>query len=119
LTSTQRHSFSTFKVDDRTDIQLRWSHNSALGRMSAKDGGERDALAAASRAAHEALADHHNPSLTELAASVQDRANKVGGGSFSDIRPGLDTSRSSMGPAALLLPRFGREPFVVASKLCG
>ena len=102
LTSTQRRSFSTFKVDDRTDVQLRWSRNSALGRMSAKDGGERHALAAASRAAREALADHSNSSLTELAASVQDRANKVGGGSFSDIRPGLDTSRSSTGAGLAL-----------------
>jgi putative ATP-dependent endonuclease of the OLD family len=102
LTSTQRRSFSTFKVDDRTDVQLRWSRNSALGRMSAKDGGERDALAAASRVAREALADHSNSSLTELAASVQDRANKVGGGSFSYIRPGLDTSRSSMGAGLAL-----------------
>lgn len=102
LTSSQRRAFSTFKVDDRTDAQLRWSRNSPLGRMSAQDGGERDALAAASRAAREALVDHESSPLRDLAAKVQERANKVGSGSFADIRPGLDTSRSSMGAGLAL-----------------
>lgn len=102
LTSSQRRAFSTFKVDDRTDAQLRWSRNSPLGRMSAEDGGERDALAAASRASREALADHVNSSLTDLAGLVQNRTNMIGGGSFSDIKPGIDTSRSSMGAALAL-----------------
>jgi putative ATP-dependent endonuclease of the OLD family len=102
LTSLQRRAFSTFKVDDRTDSQLRWSRNSPLGRLSAADGGEREALAAASRAARDALADHDNSSLSELATKVQNRTNKIGGGSFSNIKPGLDTSRSSMGAALAL-----------------
>lgn len=102
LTSSQRRAFSTFKVDDRTDAQLRWSRNSPLGRMSSEDGGERDALAAASRAAREALVDHENSSLADLAAKVQDRTNQIGGGSFTDIKPGLDTSRSAMGAALAL-----------------
>ena len=102
LTSSQRRAFSTFKVDDRTDAQLRWSRNSPLGRLSAEGGGEREALASASRAAREALADHENSSLSELATKVQERANKIGGGSFSDVKPGLDTSRSSMGAALAL-----------------
>lgn len=102
LTSSQRRAFSTFKVDDRTDAQLRWSRNSSLGRLSAADGGERDVLAAASRAARDALADHENLSLTDLAARVQDRTNQIGGGSFVKIRPGLDTSRSAMGAALAL-----------------
>jgi len=102
LSSAQRRTFSTFKVDDRTDAQLRWSRNSALGRLSYADGGERDALAAASRAAREALLDHENSSLTDLTKKIQDRANQVGGGSFSNLRPGLDTSRSSMGAALAL-----------------
>ena len=102
LSSSQRRSFSTFKVDDRTDAQLRWSRNSPLGRMSAEDGGEREALASASRAAREALTDHENSSLGELATRVQDRANKIGGGRFNDVKPGLDTSRSSMGAALAL-----------------
>ena len=56
----------------------------------------------ASRAAREALADHENSSLSELATKVQERANKIGGGRFSDVKPGLDTSRSSMGAALAL-----------------
>lgn len=102
LTSSQRRAFSTFKVDDRTDAQLRWSRNSPLGRLSAEDGGEREALASASRAAREALADHENSSLSELATKVQERVNKIGGGRFSDVKPGLDTTRSSMGAALAL-----------------
>jgi hypothetical protein len=102
LSATQRRAFSTFKVDDRNDTQLRWSRASALGRMSAEDGSERQALAAASRAARGALADHENSSLAELASKVQDRANKIGGGCFRDIKPGLDTSRSSMGAGLAL-----------------
>jgi len=102
LSALQRRAFSTFKVDDRTDAQLRWSRTSPLGRMSAEDGGERDALASASRAARDALADHENSSLTELAARVQERANKIGGGRFNDVKPGLDTSRSAMGAALAL-----------------
>lgn len=102
LTSSQRRAFSTFKVDDRTDAQLRWSRNSPLGRISSEDGGERDALSAASRAAREALVDHESSSLADLAAKVQDRTNRIGGGSFADIKPGLDTSRSAMGAALAL-----------------
>lgn len=97
ITSSQRRHFSTFKVDDRNDTHLRWTRTSALGRMSAEDGGYRLALSAASRAAQHALASHENSSLSELATRVQARANSIGGGNFSNIKPGLDTSRSSIG----------------------
>ena len=96
LSSSQRRAFSTFKVDDRADAQLRWSRNSPLGRMSAEGGGERQALAAASRAARDTLVGHQSTSLSSIAAKVQERANKIGSGRFTDIKPGLDTSRSSM-----------------------
>lgn len=102
LTTSHRSHFSTFKVDDRSDTQLRWSRTSSLGRISSRDGGEREALAAASRAAREALADHNNLSLAELATQIQERINSIGSGNFSDIKPGLDTSRSSMGAALAL-----------------
>ena len=102
LTSTHRRAFSTFKVDDRTDAQLRWSRTSPLGRLSGQGSGERDALAAASRAAREAIAEQEESSLTDLASKVQERANQIGGGSFTCIRPGLDTSRSAMGASLAL-----------------
>lgn len=113
ITGTQRRSFSTFKLDERDDAQLRWSRTSALGRMSLKDGSERTALAAAARAARVALAQHENTSLADVAAAVQAQANLVGGGSFSQIRPGLDTSRSALGASLALyedvvpLSRYG------------
>lgn len=102
LTSSQRSHFSTFKVDDRTDTQLRWTRTSALGRLSAKEGGEREALAEAARSARESLSGNQNTSLANLAKQVQDKTNSIGGGHFSDIRPGLDTSRSSLGAGLAL-----------------
>lgn len=102
LTSSQRRYFSTFKVDDRNDTQLRWTRTSALGRMSAQAGDDRQALAAATRAAQQALVGHESDALTELAARVQARANDIGGGHFVNIKPGLDTSRSSMGAGLAL-----------------
>jgi len=102
VSAGQRKAFSTFRVDDRTDTQLRWTRNSALGRMSAKEGADRRALSAASRAARDALAQQENSSLEELAKKVQDAANALGGGRFHDVKAGLDTSRSSMGAALAL-----------------
>ena len=63
----------------------------------------------ASRAARDALVDHENSSLSELAVKVQERANKIGGGRFCDVRPGLDTSRSSMGAAPALRRRHSPD----------
>lgn len=97
LRSSHRGAFSTFKVDGRTDTQLRWTRTSALGRMSQSDGGDRAALAAASRAAREALEDQQHSSLSALASSVQAKTNSIGGGRFTKMRPGLDTSRSTLG----------------------
>lgn len=97
VTSSQRREFSTFRVDDRTDAQLRWSRSSALGRMSAKDGAAREALAAAERAAREALHGHDSTALNELVNQVQSRANEVGSSDLKAVRAGLDASRSGMG----------------------
>lgn len=97
ITSSQRREFSTFRVDDRTDAQLRWSRSSALGRMSAKDGAAREALAAAERAAREALHGHDSTALNELVKQVQSRANEVGSSDLKAVRAGLDASRSGMG----------------------
>ncbi|GAA1530414.1 ATP-dependent nuclease [Brevibacterium picturae] len=97
ITSSQRREFSTFRVDDRTDAQLRWTRSSALGRISAKDGAAREALAAAERAARAALSGHDSTSLNELVNEVQQHANEVGSSDFKAIRAGLDASRSGMG----------------------
>lgn len=97
ITSSQRREFSTFRVDDRTDAQLRWTRTSALGRMSAKDGAEREALAAAERAAREALHGHGSAALNKLVNAVQNHANEIGGSDFKAIGAGLDSSHSGMG----------------------
>ncbi|HAT1477404.1 TPA: ATP-binding protein [Corynebacterium striatum] len=102
LTSNQRREFSTFLVDERTDAQLRWSRTSALGRLSATDGADRSVLAEASRAAQTALQESENSSLLNLSKKVQERVNGIGGGVFQDIKPGLDTSRSSLGAGLAL-----------------
>lgn len=102
LSSRHRKHFSTFKVDERNDTQLRWSRTSALGRMSAEEGADRHALSAASRAAQQALASHDSKALNDLATKVQAQVNAIGGGSFSGIKPGLDTSRSSSGAGLAL-----------------
>ncbi|WP_030014516.1 ATP-dependent nuclease [Curtobacterium sp. S6] len=97
ITSSQRREFSTFRVDDRTDAQLRWTRSSALGRMSAKDGAAREALSAAERAAREALSGHESSALNDLVKEVQHHANEVGSSDFKAVRAGLDASRSGMG----------------------
>lgn len=97
ITSSQRREFSTFRVDDRTDAQLRWTRSSALGRLSARDGAAREALAAAERAARAALSGHDSTSLNDLVKEVQHHANEVGSSDFNAIRAGLDASRSGMG----------------------
>lgn len=102
LRASARREFSTFRVDDRVDAQLRWSRTSPLGRMSASGGGEREALAAASRAARQALSAHKNESLEQIIQQVQDQTNRIGGGTFQNMQAGLDTSRSSLGASMAL-----------------
>lgn len=102
LTQSQRRHFSTFKVDERTDSQLRWTRTSALGRLSAESGADRQALHRASLAARQALAEETEDNLKTLAEQVQNKVNNIGGGVFHEMRPGLDTSRSSLGATLAL-----------------
>lgn len=97
LRANHRRLFATFKVDERADTHLRWTRTSALGRMSSNSGGAQHAMALASRAARDAISELEDADLVELTATVQTRINAVGGGSFSELRAGLDTSLSSAG----------------------
>ncbi|MCC8907759.1 ATP-dependent endonuclease [Curtobacterium sp. GD1] len=99
LSSYQRREFAVFKVDERTDTHLRWTRTSALGRMSAADGGPgaKSAMAVAARAARDAIGDLEDEGIDDLTSRVQDKLNEVGSGSFGAIRAGLDTSLSSAG----------------------
>lgn len=97
ISSKLRREFATFKVDDRTDVHLRWTRTSALGRISASSGSAENAMALASRAAREAIAQHNDEKLNKLMTQVQDKLNEVGSGTFCSIQAGLDTSLSSVG----------------------
>lgn len=95
--STQRREFATFKVDERTDVHLRWTRNSALGRISASLNSAGNLLALANRTARDAISCYDDENLNELSIQVQEKLNEVGCGPFCSIQAGLDTSLSSIG----------------------
>lgn len=95
--SGQRHHLATFKVDERADVHLRWTSTSALGKLSRDKSSAVRAMAKAARAASKAIAEHEDADLTKLTGEIQGKINEAGGGAFSSIKPGLDTSLSSAG----------------------
>ncbi|MHB1314122.1 MAG: ATP-dependent nuclease [Christensenellales bacterium] len=97
ISSLLRREFATFKVDDRTDVHLRWSRTSALGRISPEENSTGNAMALASRAAKEAIASYNDEGLNTLTSHIQEKLNEVGCGAFCSVRAGLDTSLSSTG----------------------
>lgn len=97
LTSAHRRKFGIFSVDSRSEAQLRWSHTSALGRLSAESKADRKILAEANRAAQQAIASGNNEELTDLTDRIQAAINSIGAGKFTNIGAGLDTYRNSLG----------------------
>lgn len=95
IRSSQRHYLATFKVDERADVHLRWTSTSALGKLSHDKNSAVRAMASAARAASKAISEHEDTELSELTEQVQSKINEAGGGNFSSIKPGLDTSLSS------------------------
>lgn len=102
LYASQRRTFGVFRVDERVDSQLRWTRTSALGRLSSGSRAEREALTLAARAAGDALAGHGAGALQQMVDRVQQKVNEASSGSFASLRPGLDTSRGSMGTTLAL-----------------
>lgn len=90
-----RRLLGVFKVDERIDGHLRWTRTSALGRMTETIHGTSGTLAAATRASRDAVAGAITTDLQALTEKVQTRLNALGGGNFSALKPGLDTSLSS------------------------
>lgn len=90
-----RRTLGVFKVDERIDGHLRWTRTSALGRMTEAVHGTSGTLAAATRASRDAVAGSVSEDLQALTGKVQERLNALGGGDFSSLKPGLDTSLSS------------------------
>lgn len=97
LSSSQRRKFGVFSVDPRSDTQLRWSRNSALGKMSATSNADRLVLAEANRAAQRAIVSGESQELKELTDKIQGEINSIGSGEFHKIGAGLDTFRNGMG----------------------
>jgi hypothetical protein len=97
VSSVLRREFATFKIDDRTDVHLRWTRTSALGRISPTDSSTGNAMAQASRAAREAIASYSDETLNALTSQVQEKLNEVGCGAFCSVHAGLDTSLSATG----------------------
>lgn len=97
LSASIRRALGIFKVDERLDIHLRWTRASALSKLSNQDGSTTSIMAEAARAARMAITEMSSQGLEAVSHQVRDRFHAVGGGSFSDIKPGLDTSLSSSG----------------------
>lgn len=95
LRSGLRRKFSAFKVDDRIDGHLRWTRTSALGRLTEASHGAAGTLAHATRMSRMAVSESITDKMQVLTDRVRDRAQSIGGGSFSQLKPGLDTSLSS------------------------
>lgn len=97
VSSYLRREFATFRVDDRTDVHLRWTKTSALSKISDSGNSTGNAMALASRAARESIASYSDDKLKHLTTQIQCKLNEVGCGNFSSIQIGLDTSLSSVG----------------------
>lgn len=92
-----RRKFSVFKIDDRIDNHLRWTRTSALTRLTDSTHGTSATLAAALIAARGAVESAITPELQLLTDSIGARLGELGSGTFTDLKPGLDTSLSSAG----------------------
>lgn len=92
--SSARRKLGVSKLDERVDAHLRWSRNSALGKVSRGTDGAEAAMKGATQAAREALG---NISLPDDFACVLDNirasAHAFGAANYSNMVPGLDTSR--------------------------
>ena len=116
LRAHHRREFSVFMIDDRIDSHLRWNRTSALGRLSSKDNGAKNAIASANRAARDSITGLDDPDLRALSERVQSKINEMGGGSFRAIGPGLDTSLSTNGNLALYESTIPMTNFGVGTK---
>ena len=90
-----RRKFSVFKIDDRIDNHLRWTRTSALTRLTDSTHGMSGTLAAALIAARAAVNTAITPELQLLTDGIGARLGELGSGTFTDLKPGLDTSLSS------------------------
>lgn len=100
LTAGRRRALGLFRVDERVDTHLRWGRGSALARLT--DGGADAAVTAVRRASRETVFNNVGPDLQATASQVATAAGTIGGGQFTELRPGWDPVASAS-PSALLL----------------
>ncbi|GAA3780152.1 hypothetical protein GCM10022225_80490 [Plantactinospora mayteni] len=100
LTSGRRRALGLFRVDERVDTHLRWGRGSALARLT--DGGADAAVTAVRRTSRETVFNNVGADLQATASQVATAAGTIGGGKFTDLRPGWDPVASAS-PSALLL----------------
>ena len=89
-----RRKLGVSKLDERVDTHLRWSRNSALGKVSRGTNGAEAALRDATQAARNALNELSVPAdFTSVLDEIKAGARALGAADYSDMAPGLDVSR--------------------------
>ena len=89
-----RRKLGVSKLDERVDTHLRWSRNSALGRVSRGTDGAEAALRGATQAARNALDKlSMSEDFTAVLDGIRTSAQALGAANYSDMAPGLDVSR--------------------------
>lgn len=94
LRASIRRKLGVSKLDERVDTHLRWSRNSALGKVSRGTNGAEAALRDATQAARNALNELSVPAdFTSVLDEIKAGARALGAADYSDMAPGLDVSR--------------------------
>ena len=92
--ASARRKLGVSKLDERVDTHLRWSRNSALGKVSRGTNGAEAALRNATQAARNALNELSVPTdFTSVLDEIKAGARALGAADYSDMAPGLDVSR--------------------------
>ena len=92
--SSARRKLGVSKLDERVDAHLRWSRNSVLGKVSRGTDGAEAAMKNATQAAREALGSISMPDdFARVLDNIRAGAQAFGAASYSNMVPGLDTSR--------------------------
>lgn len=92
--ASARRKLGVSKLDERVDAHLRWSRNSALGKVSRDTNGAEAAIREATQAARKALDGVSlSEEFTSVLNDIKSSAQAFGAADYSDMLPGLDTSR--------------------------
>jgi hypothetical protein len=108
ISASARSEFGLFRLDERINAHLGWGRGSALARLTAEGPGANAAVTAAHRAARDAVFEVPEGDLHQAAKEVVGAAARIGGGDFTDLRPGLDPTSNA--PTSALLLHNERVP---------